>query len=243
MAPAERQVLAIPTKVLIEQGLIPNPDKTPFIIEEMKGDTLNKLLEVIERSGEYKNKNGEDGVEGNHNYKQPIMYAFVVSNSEGETKFLFYQREKSGEHSDGRLSGKISAGLGGHMEKTDLSFLDSIYREVNEEAEVLEEDQVLDFKKNHQLDIDEMRKTVSVTIVGIIDDNRDDVGKDHVGVVCMIQTRQGVEIKPRTGEKEEISSYQYLTLTEYGKLITAGRAIPEGWTQLLVDNMLGHINK
>jgi len=60
------------------------------------------------------------------------MYTLTLKDG----RVLVYQRDTTGEHSDKRLSGKISVGIGGHMDPTNLSLENSLWRELDEETEI-----------------------------------------------------------------------------------------------------------
>ena len=158
------------------------------------------------------------------------MYAFAIKND----RVLVYQRDTTGQHSDSRLTGKISVGIGGHMDPTDLSLEDSLWREVDEEAEVVMDGQVLSFRTGlGELNIDSMREVIEITPMGMIKDGRDSVGAVHLGVACMVAPRkENVEIRLKTGE--EAVHYSYLTLDDYDKMISSDQVVPEGWTEMVI---------
>ena len=95
-------------------------------------------------------------------YKQLISYV-IVKNAKGE--ILVYQRLTGG--GENRLHGLASIGVGGHMNPVDgLSgdklLLENTYRELEEEIGV---------------------RPLQLGLVGIVNDDSNDVGKVHIGLI------------------------------------------------------------
>lgn len=123
--------------------------------------TLSHALNHIEvqRRGE---------METDPTYKQLISYV-LITNHEGE--MLVYRRLTGGGES--RLHGKLSLGIGGHMNPIDESPIEetlwnslwhNTYREIDEEIGV---------------------KPKQIGLIGIVNDDTNDVGKVHFGLVYM----------------------------------------------------------
>jgi len=97
-------------------------------------------------------------------YKQVIPYCVITC----ANKTFSYRRNKKGNES--RLHNMKSIGIGGHIEQSDLDNVDDLYnsamwREIDEEIAL-----------NKGL-------VKSNKIIGIINDDSDDVGKVHFGIV------------------------------------------------------------
>ncbi|MEM5776826.1 MAG: NUDIX domain-containing protein [Candidatus Aenigmatarchaeota archaeon] len=118
--------------------------------------------------------------EKDYNKKQPIAYAIITKNK----KIFAYQRASSTkEHGDERLQNKWSWGLGGHIEKTDEignPIKNSILRELDEEVGL---------------------KNPKLSLIGYINDDSDDVGKVHFGLLYLIKTYQ--DLKPISPELKQ----------------------------------------
>ncbi len=129
--------------------------------------------------------------------KQPIAYC-VIANSKQKTIFA-YQRSESREHyNEDRLRGKWSIGIGGHIDRQDSfagdnPLVTSMLREIKEEVKI-----------NGSIK--------SVTPLGYINDDSDEVGKVHFGVLFLVDT-DATEIEPNGFE------------CDYGKLIPIPEAL------------------
>ena len=77
-----------------------------------------------------------EAAENNCSYKQPICYA-VIYNSTINKIFVYQRSKKTPNYYEKRLQGKYSCGIGGHIERSDLSesnpIITSLTREIKEE--------------------------------------------------------------------------------------------------------------
>ncbi|AJF62761.1 MAG: hypothetical protein QT11_C0001G0620 [archaeon GW2011_AR20] len=77
--------------------------------------------------------------ENDPTYKQPIRYCMIV-NPESKRIFAYQRSKKDENYSEKRLQGKFSWGVGGHVEKSDITtsnpIQESMLRELNEEVEI-----------------------------------------------------------------------------------------------------------
>lgn len=141
--------------------------------------------------------------------KQIIPYAVLTHGG----RILRYVRGgKSGEK---RLVAKASIGIGGHMNHEDeglFAFDADAYR-VAVEREIAEE----------------LRLTGGFTdrVVGLINDDSNDVGRVHLGVVHLVEL-ESPEVKP--GEAA-ITKLEWMTPAE----LIAERELLETWSQIVVD--------
>ena len=152
------------------------------------------------------------GICSDTNYKQPIGYGVIV-NPEIK-KVFFYQRAKQDKHyGEKRLQGKWSLGIGGHIEKTDWvsdnPILFSTLREAIEEVDV--EDPVID------------------NAFGYINDDSNDVGKVHFGIVYILNTRSQ-EVIPKD---PEIASGELKTLDELDDISSSQEFVIEDWSRII----------
>jgi len=149
--------------------------------------------------------------------KQIIPYAILVSGG----KVLRYKRgKKSGEQ---RLVAKGSIGIGGHMNDHDegLFALDKeayfagVQREIDEEVIV--------------------ERPLSNRVVALINDDSNEVGQVHIGVVHVL------ELATPSAEKREsmILGIEFLTPDQ----LRAERETLETWSQILVDDLEKLIGK
>lgn len=143
--------------------------------------------------------------------KQIIPYAILVSRG----NVLRYTRgKKSGEQ---RLVAKGSIGIGGHMNDCDEglfaldkdAYLAGVQREIDEELVV--------------------ERPLANRIVALINDDSNEVGEVHLGVVHVL------ELASPSAEKREsmILGIDFLTVEQ----LHAERETLETWSQICVDNL------
>ena len=144
-------------------------------------------------------------------YKQIIPYALFRH----QDKLLRYVRgKKSGEQ---RLASKSSVGIGGHINQDDEelsslerdTYMTGVDREINEELE---------------LNCDYTQKAVA-----LINDDSNDVGQVHIGVVHLFEL-SGNDVRP--GE----SNIRDLKFLNKEKLNNERDAL-ETWSQICLDNL------
>lgn len=155
----------------------------------------------------------EDCAERNKDYKQPIPYIVVVKGDK------LYVTERLAGAGEARLRGKLSMGIGGHMNPiegiTDFPELlvENTLRELDEELTV------------HTAD-----ENVDIIMGGLINDDSDDVGEVHIGLLGNIKLKdnQDVEVK----EVEQLKGAWY-TLDELLVPETFERL--ESWGKIVVE--------
>lgn len=122
--------------------------------------------------------------ENNPSYKQPIAYIAIINLSLKQV-FVYQRSSKNIAYLERRLQGKWSWGLGGHIEKLDFKennpILASRLRELKEEVEVY--------------------GSVNSKMLGYINNDSDEVGKVHFGILYVIETNARI-IKPKDPEIE-----------------------------------------
>lgn len=149
-------------------------------------ETKPEKIEIIEKrmAESYKIMRRGDAEE-DPEYKQPIPYAVLRKG----TQFFTYKRLGGGGES--RLHGKISLGVGGHMNQVGGAshfkevFLDNLTRELNEELEIRDTGK-LEFRT-----------------IGLINDDAAEVGRVHVGILVVIDLPVSAKIAVREKEKLE----------------------------------------
>lgn len=159
-------------------------------------DKLATLLAgKVYRNRHTPNDDGPD-VEHDDRWKQ-LIPGIVVVNSKGQ--ILTYNRGWNG--GEDRLKGKWTCLFGGHVNNEDTTFQTGIMREIREELSGLDVD-VLAWAHP---DDDDDRGLIHGPI-GFIDDNSDDVGRHHLGVVYVLRAdevvpRENPEFEWRTTEE------------------------------------------
>ena len=156
--------------------------------------------------------------ETNFEMKQPIAYCILV-NPELK-KVYFYQRGSGENYNEKRLAGKISIGVGGHIEKQDVEdpLLGSAVREVKEEVE-------------YNGNLSEPK------ILGYINDDSEEVGKVHFGIAYIFETDSTV-IKPKD---VEMFDGELINVGEFEKKLNDSNLVIEGWTTILGPKIIDYV--
>lgn len=153
-----------------------------------------------------------DLAEQDFNFKQIIPYVVVTSNN----KFLTYKRtKKSGED---RLKNLHSLGFGGHINEDDRelvcgfdTYVSGLDRELREELGLSPSDFIS-----------------STEIIGFINDNSNEVGKVHFGIVNLLVINPGkIHISDPA-----ISDIQWFSKHE----LKDSNLEFENWSKILLDN-------
>ena len=202
MSKWDEQILVVNRKELFN-----NEENHFYGFIEKNDEKTKKIIDTFES---YEVKRRGD-MEEDTNYKQLIGYVLLKDEVTGEV--LVYKRLVGG--GEARLHGKASVGIGGHMNeiegKTIFEMLKiNAARELNEEVGVLEEEALN-----------------NLHFIGLINDDKTEVGQVHVGVVyeCKVD-KQRVEVKEddtlvikwMTGEEAKAEE-NYETWSEFLKPI------------------------
>ncbi len=152
-----------------------------------------------------------DLAEEDPSHKQIIPYAIFRHGD----RFLHYVR--GGGSGEKRLAAKGSIGIGGHINDSDHagSSLDKDTYTTGVEREIDEE---LNISGGH-----------SQEILGLINDDSNEVGKVHLGVVHLF-TLENDEV---TAGEDNITDLQFLTLEQ----LEARRDQLESWSQMCLDGL------
>jgi predicted NUDIX family phosphoesterase len=155
-----------------------------------------------------------DAVEHDPSWKQIIPYVLVVS----EGKVLFYVRgQQSGEE---RLVRKGSIGFGGHISVADNSlfhdhsnafdmYSSAVVREINEEVE--------------------LTASHGDRITGVINDENDEVGRVHFGIVHRWHVSE-----PKVKKREQlITQLQFISPAD----LQSREHLLEGWSRICLRNL------
>lgn len=141
-------------------------------------------------------------------WKQPIPYAIAIFRDAMNRAFLFWMDRLEGT-SDRRLHGRASFGIGGHIGAADPGIEVALRREWNEEVAT--------------------PALPSFTPLGLLNDDGDDVGRVHLGVVYLALLASP-EIQVR--EREKLA----------GALVPLEEAVAragelEGWSAALISHI------
>jgi len=175
-------------------------------------DYMSKLLE----KGKWMRRGD---IENNHSVKHPIPYIVVVS-PEGNKVFA-YQRASG--HTEQRLGGKWTWGVGGHIEKIDESenmIEDSLRREVEEEIKFAED------KHEHI--------KPGYHFLGYINNDEDDVGKVHLGLLYVHVT----DAKQVFPNEAEVARGELRDINELELMLDSESDVDvEGWSRIALPEV------
>ncbi|RYM04597.1 hypothetical protein EWH99_09810 [Sporolactobacillus sp. THM7-7] len=148
-------------------------------------------------------------------YKQPIPYAVL---KQGDRYFTYKRLGGGGES---RLHGKLSLGVGGHMNQVkdaaDFRHIlsENLSRELNEEL-IIENTEALDIRT-----------------IGLINDDGTEVGRVHIGVLIAIDLPHKAQISVR--EKDKLEG-RWMSLDELTEKQVYERM--ESWSGFAVDALI-----
>lgn len=170
---------------------------------------VNKIMKRFEDFFEVSRGDAEE----NPNWKQPIPYVIV---KRGDSVFV-YERLKAGGES--RLHDQLSIGIGGHMNVmhnftkwTTLSNLNML-REINEEINI---------KMGGPHDIPK--------VVGLINDDENEVGRVHIGILAILELPEEAEVSVR--ETDKLDGY-WIRIRDLKKTPLFEKL--ETWSQMAVE--------
>ncbi len=141
--------------------------------------------------------------ETDFSYKQVIPYLVF---KHGEKLFLMQRRSNS---SESRLANKYSLGIGGHIRKEDIQSRD-----------------IFEWARREFYEEVDYKDILKITPLGILNDDTNDVGKVHVGLVLLLE-----------GDSDQISIRSELqngTLYSFEECMNFYPQM-ESWSQLVFD--------
>jgi predicted NUDIX family phosphoesterase len=148
--------------------------------------------------------------EQNSSWKQVIPYVVV---RKGDSILLL---ERTGKQGEARLHGKLSIGVGGHVNPVDTqgdALFDGLKRELEEELTVT--------------------GPIELRAAGFLNDDSTDVGAVHYGLVAVADARRA-EVAIR---ETELMSGRFVATGELRDLCRRERARFESWSSLLIDRL------
>jgi predicted NUDIX family phosphoesterase len=162
----------------------------------------------------------QSNAEKNQFFKQPVGYTILCNFF--LKKVYVYQRSSKDEHyAEKRLQGKYSCGVGGHVEKLDITsnnpIVASTIREVKEEVDINAE---------------------TVKVLGYINDDSDDVGKVHFGILYLLETSAEV-----INHKDvEIAKGELLDIKEFEKICNDPEFRVENWSKIALTPLKKYLS-
>ena len=144
---------------------------------------VRHIMKKFDRYFEARRGDAED----NENWKQPIPYTII---KRGLEVFSYRRLNTGGEY---RLHDQMSIGVGGHMNRINdvRNWNDNLkinsYRELNEELNIIVNGTALPEPK----------------ILGLINDDSDEVGRVHIGILAVIDLPQDADVEVKETDKLE----------------------------------------
>ncbi|MEC1289534.1 hypothetical protein P9B58_04490 [Bacillus mojavensis] len=184
-------------------------DNEKLVFQGIESD-LDKVDQIIENLAESMADMRRGNAEENQNYKQPIPYAVL---QKGDQVFAYKRLKKSGEM---RLHDQLSIGVGGHMnaiEGTNFweAVAENIRRELTEELFI-------------------STSNLNLEIVGLINDDLNEVGKVHLGVLLVVKLPETAEVSVR--ETDQLEGF-WLHKNDFDNPEVLNRL--ESWSKYVAD--------
>lgn len=198
------------------------PEQKVFEAGEFEGVTTDQALisNLIKNAGMFAAYKPHGELEGDSTQKQLIPYVVVRRNKE---IFAYVRLDGGGES---RLSGKLSIGVGGHMNEITIfekesgrvhgariqtTIHENVKRELEEELE-------------YSFDLEDCQ----LQTIGLINDSKEEVGKEHIGLLMLLQIPPNADVEVR--EKDALEG-RWMTKNE---LMNYDGPV-ESWTQFAFD--------
>lgn len=175
----------------------------PYLTEDfgLITEGVEELVRVIEAHHEFRPR---PEMEMDPAYKQIIPYVLVTRGAEA---FVMQRLKRGGEQ---RLHGLLSLGVGGHINPVDeaggSALTAGLRREVDEEVA--------------------LERAASLTPLGVINNDRDEVGRVHLGFLFRLEAEGAVTVR----ETEKLSG-SFMPIAA----LPALRDKMEGWSQIALE--------
>lgn len=203
MSKWDEQILVVDRKTIFS-----NEENVFYGFLTLEDERVKKIAATFDK---YEVKRRGD-MEEDPSFKQLIGYALIKDKATKEV--LVYKRLVGGGES--RLHGKASVGIGGHMNDVANKSIEEVIK-INAAREVEEE-----------IGINFDEALANLKFVGLINDDREEVGKVHIGLVyvCEVNKANVKVVEDDTLKIEWLSSENARNVENY-----------ESWSQFLVPIM------
>lgn len=221
----EEQIIVVPRTELFTGTELEfqGTETNPLIVKAML-NAIEKHNGVMRRGGgTHDSEPAENNAEINYDYKQPIPYGVVISddNDIHGIRIFVYRRLAGGTES--RLHDKLSIGVGGHMNYAKME--GKTFMEVVKEEAIRELDEELIFEG---VDGEQSAANYDFNTIGLINDEQDDVGKVHIGILYTVATPASHSAAVR--ETDQLEG-EWMTIEELEEV----RGQLEGWSSIALD--------
>lgn len=196
--------------IVVERAALFGGGNTPDLTFQGLERSPGKIAELEQRMAEHYQVMRRGDAEENPDYKQPIPYA-VIRRGDG-----YFAYKRLGGGGEARLHGRLSIGVGGHMNAAGQAgtFKDvlsvNLRRELNEELAI------------------SGAKGLSFRTIGLINDDAAEVGRVHIGILVAIDLPVTADVSVR--EKDKLEG-QWLHLDQ----LLAEKDKLESWSGFAAD--------
>jgi predicted NUDIX family phosphoesterase len=200
----DEQIIVVPRVALFNYGkLLFQGTENGKAVVQMLMDNIANNYGVMRRGD----------AEENTIFKQPIPYAVIRRGSE----VFMYERLQGGGES--RLHNKLSIGVGGHMNQFDTPDGFHSLLVLNMDRELKEELYISD-------------DSSFANIIGFINDDSNEVGEVHIGILVVIDLKEDAEVEVR--EKDQLEG-RWINVKELSTSNIYSRL--ENWSKIVVDTL------
>ena len=207
----DQEIIVVETRLLFKSNYFQGFKKhTEFDFHEL---ILNNM-KIMKRGD----------AEKDNSHKQPIAYAIIVNKKTNQI-FAYQRSVKDEDYKEKRLQGKWSWGVGGHIEKKDINDRDTIKKSLLREA------------LKEEVDIIEGR-VKNFTILGYINDDNNEVGRVHFGVLYLVETDGDVRPKDK-----EIAQGKFYEIGELENICSSHDFKVETWSQIALKPIKEYLDK
>ncbi len=228
-------IFGVPRDTLVRSGIILPEKDTAGRATYIPISSFSELFRFIKTAhakpelggGYYRERTS---AELDPSFQQISMYGFIIKDG----KLLTYQRGHANE--EPRLDrSKVAIGIGGHMELDDTNFIQSFYREIAEEVEIFKDGEKIKISNGTGVDIKHFKELVSLTPVGIIKDERDEVGRMHTGVAIRIEPKvPDIDIRVCMDNGQSSVPVSFINPRKLFSLTQSGQVRLEGWGEIVL---------
>lgn len=222
----EEIIIAAPNEKLFAkgtwEGFLPSENKE--MIDHVLSVLDTECVRIRRGGGQADPTPKEQNAEINYDLKQPIPYGIVTSEDrDGILRVFVYERLTAGGET--RLHSKLSFGVGGHMNQQptpDESFMTVVQEEGSRE---LVEELIFDSVEG---EVDP--NTYETEVLGLINDNANDVGKVHLGLLYIIKTNPNHSVEVR--ETDQLKG-EWMSIEELEAVVDR----LEPWSQIALPEL------
>lgn len=207
MAKMDEKILAVNREHLFESELLTFQGVLTDPVE------VRRIMNKFSKYKEVRRGDAEEDLA----LKQPIPYAIV---RRGDEVFVYKRLSGGGE---ARLHDQLSIGVGGHMNRINdiRNWIDNLlmnfHRELHEELDI-------------KINTDERQE---INVVGLINDDEDDAGLYHIGILMVLNLPAESEVSVR--ETDQLEGYWLRAKDLWKEPLFESL---ESWSKLAVEALL-----